>query len=358
MNNVDYTGVLNNTIRTFFRGTLKIALRSPEFLAFSLRTIALQNRAIRRRKELSAQGVEVPPLLIASITHKCNLNCAGCYAVALDRPRTPEMTAEQFDKILSEAHHLGISNVLLAGGEPFMRPDILRAAENYPEILFPVFTNGLMIKGEWIERLKKARNIIPVLSIEGFEPETNERRGAGVYERVIEVAKRLRGIKAMFGHSITVTRTNFETVVEDGFVSRLIREGAKIVFFVEYVPIKEGSEHLILTPEQREVLKAAMPRFRKKFPSLFVALPGEEELFGGCLAAGRGFVHLSPDGSVEPCPFAPYSDANAKETSLTDALKSGFLKTIRENHHKLTETSGGCALWTNRDWVKNLLASE
>jgi MoaA/NifB/PqqE/SkfB family radical SAM enzyme len=338
---------------------LRIALRSPGFLSFSIRTITNQNRAIRRRKELSAQGVEVPPLLIASLTHKCNLNCAGCYAVALDRPRTPEMTAEQFRQALSEARHLGISNVLFAGGEPFMRPDIVKTAENYPEMLFPVFTNGLMIKGEWIERLKKARNIVPVLSIEGFEPETDKRRGAGVYERVIGVAKRLRGINAMFGHSITATRTNFDTVVKDEFVAGLVREGAKVVFFVEYVPIKEGSENLILTEEQRTA--SSRPPCRgsgRSSRACLSSLPGEDDLFGGGLAAGRGFVQLSPDGSLEPCPFAPYSDSNAKETSLVEALKSGFLKTIRENHHKLTETSGGCALWTNRDWVKTILASE
>ena len=95
--------------------------------------------------------------------------------------------------------------------------------------------------------------------------------------------------------------------------------------------------------------------FRTKFPALFVAFPGDEEQFGGCLSSGRGFVHVAPDGSLEPCPFAPYSDSSLKDLSLKDALKSKFLVTIRENRDKLDETDGGCALWVQREWVKSLL---
>ena len=70
--------------------------------------------------------------------------------------------------------------------------------------------------------------------------------------------------------------------------------------------------------------------------------------------AGRGFVHVSPEGNLEPCPFAPYSDTNLRDLSLKDALQSELLKEIRQNHEKLTETKGGCALWENREWIDSL----
>jgi MoaA/NifB/PqqE/SkfB family radical SAM enzyme len=73
------------------------------------------------------------------------------------------------------------------------------------------------------------------------------------------------------------------------------------------------------------------------------------------LAARRGFIHISPSGRVEPCPFAPYSDANVRDVPLRDALASPLLATIRTNHDRLTETSGGCALWSQREWVQSLL---
>jgi MoaA/NifB/PqqE/SkfB family radical SAM enzyme len=77
-------------------------------------------------------------------------------------------------------------------------------------------------------------------------------------------------------------------------------------------------------------------------------------MFGGCLSAGRGFAHISPEGSLEPCPFAPYSDVSLRDKTLKEALQSDFLRQIRENHNELTET-GGCALWTKKEWVKSLL---
>ena len=83
--------------------------------------------------------------------------------------------------------------------------------------------------------------------------------------------------------------------------------------------------------------------------------PGSEIDFGGCLAAGKGFVHINPAGEVQPCPFSPYSDANLKEKPLIEALKSPLLATIRENSARMDESNGICALWNNREWVAGLV---
>ena len=88
---------------------------------------------------------------------------------------------------------------------------------------------------------------------------------------------------------------------------------------------------------------------------MFIAVPGDEEEIGGCISAGKGFVHVSADGNIEPCPFAPYSDTNLRDSSLKEALQSEFLRTIRQNHEQLMETEGGCALWVKREWVRSLL---
>ncbi len=87
-----------------------------------------------------------------------------------------------------------------------------------------------------------------------------------------------------------------------------------------------------------------MTGLRRQYPALFIAFPGDEEAYGGCLAAGRGFIHINPEGNLEPCPFAPYTDTNLTNLPLREALNSQLLKTIRENHDQLTETRGGCAL--------------
>jgi MoaA/NifB/PqqE/SkfB family radical SAM enzyme len=73
------------------------------------------------------------------------------------------------------------------------------------------------------------------------------------------------------------------------------------------------------------------------------------------MAAGRGFVHVSPEGDLEPCPFSPFADSNLREAPLRVALQSRLLRNIRESGEHLSERNGGCALWTRRDWVQSMM---
>jgi MoaA/NifB/PqqE/SkfB family radical SAM enzyme len=118
--------------------------------------------------------------------------------------------------------------------------------------------------------------------------------------------------------------------------------------------VENGTEKLVMTQEQFEKLNQRMAQYRRSYEALFLAFPGSELDFGGCLAAGKGFVHINAEGDVEPCPFSPYSDASLKGMSLIDALKSPLLKTIRDAELRLDESNGVCALWQNKDWVASL----
>ena len=161
--------------------------------------------------------------------------------------------------------------------------------------------------------------------------------------------------KHFFGTSLTLTSTNFETIINEAFIQNLVNLGCKFFLFVEYNPIKPGTEKLMVTESQRKKTMDKMRAFRAKWSALFIAVPGDEDEIGGCLAAGRGFIHISAEGDVEPCPFAPYSDMNLNNVSLKDALNSDFLRKIRENHAQLHGTDGSCGLWTNRKMVQALL---
>jgi MoaA/NifB/PqqE/SkfB family radical SAM enzyme len=164
----------------------------------------------------------------------------------------------------------------------------------------------------------------------------------------------LRKNGIFFGCSITVTSENFSMVYDGAWIKKLHKDGCRLFFHVEYVPVDKGTEALAPTDLQRSTAMKAIFRLKKETPALFVAFPGDEALFGGCLAAGRGFVHISAGGDLEPCPFAPYSDTNVTSASLKSALGSPLLEKIRANHVNLRETSGGCTLWAEREWVASL----
>jgi len=349
---------LNESIGSLFADACRLVAARPSYSLFALRTLWRQSRAARRRLAWEECGTHVPPFMIVSVTGRCNLACKGCYAHHLQPRPAAELDAGKLRSVFSEAKSLGVSVIILAGGEPLLRPDLLTITKDYPDIIFPLFTNGLLMNNEVISTLKKQKNVIPVISFEGDGAQTDQRRGGGVFDKLDRLLADLRKAKLFFGVSLTVSRGNFDVVSSENFVQQFIAKGSRLFFFVEYVPVKPGTEAMVLTGHERLRLKGILQSFRSKFPSLFVGFPLDEQEFGGCLAAGRGFVHVNARGDLEPCPFAPYSDTNIAEMSLKAGLQSELFAAIRQDHELREEHSGGCALWAKRDWVGSLLAAK
>lgn len=349
-----YSGRLNSSIVSFYRDTLTV-LRQPRLLLRALRVFQRQRKAARRRWQHEAAGTHIPPFLIFSVTNRCNLRCTGCYQRLQHRDTSEEVDTATLNKIFAESLELGISTILLAGGEPLMHSELLETAGRYPQLLFPLFTNGLMINDQTITFLKKNWHIFPVFSMEGGQSETDLRRGEGVFQNLKTVLPVMQKKQIFCGVSFTVTSENFEILTDDSYLEELVKDGCGLFFYIEYIPVAEGSDHLQLREEQQRKLHTLMEKLRRKHKAVFITFPGDEEKYGGCLAAGRGFVHVTADGSLEPCPFAPYSDTNVKALSLREALQSDFLQAVRENHDLLQEHNGSCALRENRELVQQLL---
>ncbi len=315
--------------------------------------IAFRLGEIKRAKFLQ-DGVQIPPMIIFSVTNDCNLDCAGCYVKILHQTSEKELTHVQFKAVIQQASDLGVSVILLAGGEPLMREGLLDTIKKFPNMIFLLFTNGTLLDDAAIRSIKKQGNILPVISIEGDQQDTDLRRGGGIYERAVEVFAKLKEEKMMFGTSITQTRKNFELVNNEGYLVDMMDKGCKVFFFINYLPIDPKTSDLVLTHQQVLQHLSILEDLRVKYPALFMAFPGGEVELGGCLAGGKGLVHINPLGDVQPCPFSPFSDANLKEVSLLDALRSRRLQTIRNSGDLLDESDGACALWKNKAWVEDL----
>jgi MoaA/NifB/PqqE/SkfB family radical SAM enzyme len=352
-----YLDTFQNRLDDFFYDAVDLNLTNLRQCGFWIKTMNHQSHAAEIRKKRIDKGLPAPPVMICSITSRCNLKCRGCYAIARNPRKGMEITPQRFERLTGEAAEIGTNIILLAGGEPLLRQDILETASRSKETIFPVFTNGTLLNSDSVRFFKKNRNLVPVLSIEGDRQRTNDRRGLGLYASVISAAEVLRRNKMFFGLSITLTRDNFDQVTDPAYLQQYHKLGCRLFFFVEYVPTDSQDQHNCLTGEQKRHMQKHLLQLREQLPALYVCLPGEEEQYGGCLAAGRGFVHVSPTGDLEACPFAPYSDSNIIDMPLSDALDSLLLNRIRRSHHLLKESAGGCTLWENREWVEKQLGS-
>jgi MoaA/NifB/PqqE/SkfB family radical SAM enzyme len=275
----------------------------------------------------------------------------------VDARPTAQLTDDDWLRVFSEADALGISFILLAGGEPMLRKDVIQAAGKRQNILFPIFTNGTFLNEAYLELFDKCRNLVPIMSIEGGKENTDARRGRGIYELLIRNMEKLQARGLVFGASVTVTTQNIREVTSDAFLKELSGRGCKAVIYVEFVPVTEESRELAPGDAEREYLKAELKRMRQELPEMvYVSFPGDEKSSGGCVAAGRGFFHINSHGGAEPCPFSPYSDTNVRDTSLKEALNSGLFRALRENGHLLEDHAGGCVLNEKRELVESLLA--
>ena len=354
---------ISKGVQDIVADALRAALKDPRESAFMARYARAAAEASKRRDAAEERGEHVPPFLIASITSSCNLHCAGCYArynqMCTDDLPADQLAGAEWERIFLEARELGVGFILLAGGEPLLRRDVLDAAASIPQILFPVFTNGTLVSGEYLELFDRARNLIPVFSIEGARADTDARRGTGVYDLVSAGIEGLHRKGLIFGISVTVTAKNIREVTSEEFLDSLAAAGCKVVFYVEYVPVTRGTAELAPGGPERAYLAERTGALREAYPdTLFLCFPGDERASGGCIAAGRGFFHINPHGGAEPCPFSPYSDINVRDTSLKEALDSPLFVKLREGDMLMQDHGGACVLFEQRGRVGELLGQE
>ena len=227
---------------------VKATFKNPKESAYMAKFALASRAASRKRRKAENAGEHIPAFLIASITSQCNLHCAGCYSrcnhATVDAAPVRQLTAQEWLRIFDEADELGVSFILLAGGEPMIRRDVMEAAGTRPNILFPVFTNGTFMDERYFGLFDRCRNLVPVMSIEGEKEATDARRGAGVSDRLFANMDELHRRGLVFGASVTVTTRNIREVSSASFLRKLSDRGCRAVIFVEFVPVTDDGRQL------------------------------------------------------------------------------------------------------------------
>ena len=383
--------VLDDLDPKLTRVLLPWALRHPRYLRAFIHLARSYIQTKRLREKTKLRSIMVPPFLILSITSRCNLHCAGCYAASVGtisyesagahKHTMPQLDREQWRKVIAEASELGVFCFIIAGGEPFLFPGLLELFEEFKERFFLVFTNGTALTDDDFTRLKRLSNIAIIVSIEGGQDVTDERRGTGVYEQASTALQRLGKMGVFTGISVTIDRLNYRYWMDATQLDRFIARGVRLGFFIEYIPTTpeyeylsqlessgsgirgaskmneravNGDHALMLTREERAMFREHILRYRAAKPIYLIHSPGDEEFFGGCVSAGRGFAHVTPAGDLTPCPVSNVATHNLLTSSLREGLASPLLKEIRANEHLLETEGTPCGLFAHPKEVEAL----
>jgi len=234
---------------------------------------------------------------------------------------------------------MGVYLFTLLGGEPFMWEDLLDFARENKDAYFQVFTNGTLLDHDLIDELAEIGNIAPMLSLEGSPRLTDERRGEGVHEQVMEIMDHLGEAGVLFGYSCTVMRHNWQALVSDEFVDPLVAKGALLAWHFLYMPIgRDPDTSLMLTAEERNQFRVDIHRIRDTKPIFPIDFWGDAPWVNGCIA-GKHYMHINSSGWVEPCIFTHFATDNIRDVSLMEAFNSPFFREIRRrqpfNHNLL-----------------------
>jgi len=294
-------------------------VRSKMFVDFFVNATFL---GVPKQMEMSEKlGIHIPWFILIDPTTSCNLRCVGCWAGEYQQHFS--LGKELMDRIITEAKELAIYFITVSGGEPFLSKDFLEVAEKHEDVIFHTYTNGTLIDEKMAKKIVELGNIAPAISIEGFEKETDERRGKGVYAKVMRAMDLLRENGAIFGFSITVTSKNIDVVTTDEFIDFLIDKGVAFGWAFMYVPIgRDPDLSLMITPEQRAKLRETIHHWRANKPVFVADFWNDGPYTGGCIAGGRNYFHINGKGDVEPCAFVHFAVDNIRDKSLVEVLKS------------------------------------
>ncbi len=272
----------------------------------------------------------IPWAILMDPTSACNLRCTGCWAAEYGHKMN--LSLDELESIIRQGKELGTYVYLYSGGEPLTRKkDLITLCERHPDCAFLTFTNGTLIDDEFADEMLRVKNLVPAISVEGFEDSTDERRGDGVYKKVLEAMERLKKRKLLFGISCCYTSHNTDVIGSEEYFDSMIAMGAKFAWFFTYMPIgADAVPELIATAEQRKFMYEQIQRFRKTKPIFTIDFWNDGDAVGGCVAAGRGYLHINANGDVEPCAFIHYSDSNIREKTLLEAYQAPLFQAYRK----------------------------
>jgi MoaA/NifB/PqqE/SkfB family radical SAM enzyme len=277
----------------------------------------------QHEKFQKAHGFSPPAFFAFCPTMNCNLNCKGCYAGSSKRTNV-NLPYNIIQRMMRDKVDLwGSHYAVISGGEPLLYKDdgktLFDIFADNRDHYFLFYTNGTLIDQDVAKRLSDLGNVTPAISIEGFEKETDERRGKGIYKKILAAFENLRNVGVPFGISTTAFRHNADLIVSDELVDFYFdKQGALYQWIFQYMPIGRG--YLLdqmITPEQRMRMYERTWKYIREEKRFVADFWNCGTLSDGCIAAaggnGGGYFYVDSNGTVSPCAFNPFTTHNVKD---------------------------------------------
>jgi len=310
-------------------------------------------RSVELHKRRRKRGENFPPFLFISIISSCQLRCQGCW-VDVAAP-SQKMSLDELNRIINDAKAHGNAYFGILGGEPFLHPQVMELFAAHPDCYFQVFTNGQLIDDDIAARLAQLGNVTPLISIEGSDIVSDERRGRSqVLTKTLQGLEACRRHKLLIGVATSVCQTNID-LVSEAWLRKLISMGVHYVWFHTYRVVgPKPNEALALRPEQVLAVRRFIVQMRARLPIAIVDAYWDDRGEALCPMATGVSHHIGPGGHIEPCPVIQFATESVRDrASVFETMtRSAFLKDFRE---AAAEATRGCIVLERPDIVRDLV---
>lgn len=310
--------------------------------------------SVEKFKSRIKRGEYFPPFLYISILNSCNLRCQGCW-VDVTAPRK-EIEIETLNATINDAKAHGNAFFGILGGEPFMHSRFFDIIESHPDCYFQIFTNGQFITPKIAERLRQAGNATPLVSIEGREITSDQRRGnKDVFQRTMRGLEACLDSGLLTGVATSVCQSNIDELLSETWLEELIKRGVHYVWYHSYRPVGPNMNGLLgLTAEQLVRVRKFVVEQRAKAPIAIIDAYYDGAGKALCPMSTGISHHVGPGGDIEPCPIIQFATDNVRDPRgvFQTMRDSEFLKDFRQLSARHTR---GCVVLERPDLVKDLV---
>lgn len=315
-------------------------------------------RSVQKYKQRLRRGEFFPPFLYVSVINSCNLRCQGCWVDVAAKQET--IKPDAMHRLIREAQEMGNVFFGIVGGEPFMHPQLLEILEGHPDCYFQVFTNGQFITEDKAKRLRRLGNVTPLISVEGNEIISDQRRGRpDVWSKTMQGIQNCLKNKVFTGVCTSLCQTNIDDLLTEKWIDRLIEMGVMYTWFHVYRPMgPEANPQLCLTPEQQLQARKFVVEMRAKKPIVIIDAYFDGEGQALCPAANGISHHINPWGDIEPCPIVQFTKESIHATEADSrSLRDKFIQSefLRDFRQLAQSTTRGCIVLERPDLLKQLV---
>ena len=281
--------------------------------------------------------------ILIEVNAGCSEGCSTCFRLGQRSMMAEDLLARLVDYIKKRVF-MGI----FLGGEPTECLDrILKTTREKEDVLFVLTTNGERFTPAVVQKVKRAGNIFPVISLDGIGDANDRSRKPGSFEIVQKGIATLRQHMVSFGVNTVANQFNIGQILNGELPQFIDHIGACTWEILRYYPIgmdDKQFQRLMLDKEQNRLLE----EFRRT--------PGQTRQYGFMFTAPESNTKkcikslvVTPNGHLTYCPFSVWGLGKIEPTDTDDEITYKLQSKREEWAVLISSTSGFCPLQKNTE---------